>query len=86
VRTTLTLDDDLAQQLKRRARERDVPFKQVVNEALRAGLAAKTTAATPYRMKPRDLRARAGVDLTKALRLAGELEDAELVRKLEQGR
>jgi hypothetical protein len=86
MRTTLTLDDDLAAKLRQRARERDVPFKQVVNDALRAGLASKAPAAKRYRMKPRELRVRADVDLTRALGLASELEDAELVRKLEQGR
>jgi hypothetical protein len=86
VRTTVTLEDDLAEALRQRARERDVPFKRVLNEALRAGLAARTPAARRYRMKGRDLRVRPGVDLDKALRLAAELEDAEIVRKLEQGR
>ena len=38
MRTTLTLDKDVAAQLERLRRERDVPFKQVVNEALRQGL------------------------------------------------
>ena len=86
MRTTLTLDDDLAAELKQRARERDVPFKHVVNEALRAGLAAKSQAATPYRMHPRELGVRPGIDLDRALELAAELEDLEIVRKLEQGR
>ena len=40
----------------------------------------------PYRMKPRKLGVRPGVDVTNALRLAAELEDAEIVRELEQGR
>jgi hypothetical protein len=86
VRTTVTLDDDLAETLRRRARERDVPFKHVLNEAIRAGLVGGTPAARPYQMKPRELGVRAGVDLTKALTLAAELEDAEIARKLEQGR
>jgi Ribbon-helix-helix protein, copG family len=86
MRTTVTLDDDLAETLRRRARERDVPFKQVLNEAIRAGLVRGKPGARRYRMKPRELGVRPGIDLTQALGLAGELEDAELVRKLEQGR
>jgi hypothetical protein len=87
VRTTVTLDDDLAAALKRRSRERDIPFKQAINETIRAGLSGGATAAArPYRMKPRNLEVRPGVDLTKALALAGELEDEDIVRKLEQGR
>jgi hypothetical protein len=38
MRTTLTLEDDLARQLQQLSRERDEPFKRVVNEALRRGL------------------------------------------------
>ncbi len=38
MRTTVTLDDDLAKRLERARRERNLTFKQALNEALRAGL------------------------------------------------
>jgi hypothetical protein len=38
MRTTLTIDEDVAVQLKRLRRERDANFKELVNEALRRGL------------------------------------------------
>lgn len=41
MRTTLTLDPDVARALKRLARESERPFKEIVNEALRAGLASR---------------------------------------------
>ncbi len=37
MRTTLTLDDDLAGLLKQRARELGIPFKEAVNRTIRAG-------------------------------------------------
>lgn len=40
MRTTLTLDDDVSARLAREQRKRKVPFKQVVNDLLRAGLDA----------------------------------------------
>jgi len=40
MRTTLTLDDDVARQLRRRARGEHGGFKRVVNETLRRGLTA----------------------------------------------
>jgi hypothetical protein len=83
MRTTVTLDPDVAARLKERARERGLPFKVVLNEAVRAGLGASSGAARPYRMPARPLGARPGIDLDRATRLAGELEDAEIVRKLE---
>jgi hypothetical protein len=39
VRTTLTLDADVAVQLERIRRRRGMPLKQIVNDALRTGLA-----------------------------------------------
>ena len=89
MRTTLTLDDELARALKKRAFETGRSFKAVVNEALRAGLAAGQAppAARPYRLKPASLGGvRPGIDLDRALGLADALEDGELARKLEQRR
>jgi hypothetical protein len=86
VRTTLTIDDELGKLLKKRAFETGKPFKQVVNEALRLGLqeAGSLRPARVYRLQPEALgAAAAGVNLVKALRFAGDLEDAELARKLE---
>jgi hypothetical protein len=85
MRTTLTLDADLAASLKAEARRSGRPLKQIVNEALRAGLAArKTPSRRRYRLKPASLGGvLPGVDLDKALRLAEALEDEAIARKLE---
>ncbi len=83
MRTTVTLEDDLALQLRERARERDLSFKAVLNEAIRAGLTDSGAPPAPYRMKTSPMRAKPGIDLTQALQLAGQLEDQEIVRKLE---
>ena len=84
MRTTVTLDPDLAAKLKALARERGVSFKEALNGALRRGLGNNApTPKRPYRLPSRALGLRPGVDLEHALHLAGELEDAETVRKLE---
>lgn len=51
MRTTVTLDADLAPQLKRLRRERSVSMARVVNELIRAGLEAPRRRQKPYRMK-----------------------------------
>lgn len=86
MRTTLTIDDALAEELKRRALETGKPFKRVVNETLMAGLQQQAVPkARPYRLNPVSLGApRAAVNLDKALRLADELEDEAVRAKLEQ--
>lgn len=83
MRTTVTLDDDVAARLKELARERGISFKAALNASLRAGFAAERRPSAPYRLHPRPLGVRPGVDLDKALQLAAELEDAEVVRDLE---
>jgi hypothetical protein len=86
MRTTLTLDDDLAAALKEAAHRSGESFKQVVNDALRAGLVAGTTPsrAKRYRVKPVSLGGvRSGVDLDRALQTADALEDEEIARKIE---
>ena len=49
MRTTLTLDDDLADALRQQAKLLDVPFKQVVNDTLRRGLGPSAAEAPPKR-------------------------------------
>lgn len=54
MRTTLTIDDDVAVQLERLRRERDSSLKDVVNDTLRLGLQAAATPTKPrkpFRMK-----------------------------------
>mgnify|MGYP001113757073 CR=1 FL=1 len=85
MRTTLTLESDVARDLKEEARRSGRPLKRVVNDALRAGLAARRAKpARRYRLTPVSLGGvLPGIDLDKALRLAEALEDEAAARKLE---
>jgi hypothetical protein len=76
MRTTLTIDDDLAGLLKRRARELGLPFKDVVNRTLRAGLGeeAKPRRHAAPKTIPHRFGFRPGIDLDKLNQLADELE------------
>ena len=80
MRTTITLEPDVDAVVRRLMRERGLTFKQAVNEAIRAGATGpgrRRAFRTPtFDMGP------SAVPVEKALRLAGELEDEELVRKL----
>lgn len=83
MRTTVTLDADLAAKLRDLARERGVSFKEAINSALRRGLSGGDSGPRPYRLPTQPMGLRPGIDLEKALRVAAELEDAETIRKLE---
>jgi len=58
MRTTLSLEDDVAVRLEREQRRRKASFKETVNEILRAGLDAverRQTPRKPFRTKGLDL-------------------------------
>jgi hypothetical protein len=80
VRTTVTLDPDTRLLIERAMRERGLSFKEAINEAIRVGLGDARSAPRTY-TTPRDMGS-ARVDLTKALRLAADLEDDALARRL----
>lgn len=80
MRTTITLDPDVHALVRKLMRERGIGFKEAVNLAIRVGL-AREPEASPFRTPTFDL-GEPTVPLEKALRLAGELEDEELMRKL----
>jgi hypothetical protein len=79
MRTTLTLDDEVAERLRVLAHERRAPFKQVVNEALRAGLAGLCAEpeSAPYRVQTFAGTFRPGVDPARLNQLADDLEVEE---------
>ncbi|MDR7364330.1 hypothetical protein [Nocardioides marmoribigeumensis] len=62
--------------------ERGVSFKQALNDAIRAG--ARPRRAARFATRTRAM-GTPSLDLDKALALAGEIEDDELVRRLRQG-
>lgn len=87
MRTTVTLDPDVAAKLKQDARDRSVSFKEALNSSVRRGFERGEVKAKPYRLPPaKRLGVRPGVNLVKALQLAGELEDAETIRKMRMGK
>jgi hypothetical protein len=84
MRTTVTLDSDVAAKLKAVARKRGISFKQALNSAVRAGLGGERRAARAFKQYAQPMGLRSGFNLDKALHLAGALEDEEIVRRLER--
>lgn len=76
MRTTLTIDDDLAAILERERVRKGVSLKEVVNSLLRRGLELEQL--TPVRpvvvTRPHDYGFKPGVDLDKLNQLVDELE------------
>ena len=88
MRTTLTLDPDVARMLTDEAHRLRKPFKQVVNDALRRGLGPGGTrpARRRYRVRPHGAALRAGRDPGRLNALVDDVGDRGLVAKLRAGR
>jgi len=77
MRTTLTLDEDVAARLKAEARRAGRPFREVVNETLRLGMAnrARPRARKPFKVVARDLgEVRPGLSFDNVAELLEQVE------------
>ena len=84
VRTTLTLEPEIAARLKSEVRRTGRPLKTVVNEALRRGLGlmGKPSRHVRFEVRPHAFGFRPGIDLERLNQLADELDTEEAARKL----
>jgi len=77
VRTTLTLDEDVAAKLRAESRRSGRSFRDVVNEVLRRGLASRHAipGRRPFKVKTRDLgQLRPGLSLDNIAELIERVE------------
>jgi hypothetical protein len=77
MRTTLTIDEDVANRLKELARESDRSFKDVVNEVVRRGLSAGEVPderTEPFRVVPKACGFKPGIDPLKLNQVYDDLE------------
>jgi hypothetical protein len=83
MRTTLTLEPDVAQALQEVMAKGHTTFKRAVNDTLRAGLAARKPARKKrFRVEPYSCQFLPGVDQNKLGQFLDELEAREVVEKL----
>jgi hypothetical protein len=84
MRTTITLDPDVAARVEQEMKRSGDGLKAVVNRALRLGLGIgdKPVRPAPFRVTPQNLGLLPGVDPDRMNQLADELEVQEYLRKL----
>jgi hypothetical protein len=80
VRTTVTLDPDSLAIVRRLMNDRGLTFKQAVNQAIRSS-SRRGASKRAFRTRTFDMGS-PQVPLDNALRVAAELEDEELMRRL----
>ena len=84
MRTTLTIDDDIAVRIEERRRRDGQSLRHVINRLLREGLRhdQRPPEARKYRTKTHKLHLRPGFDAARLNRLADEIEtDTHLERE-----
>lgn len=75
MRTTITLEDDVAAKLKAQVRKTGRPFKEVVNEALRIGLLPRHSVQNrPVKINARPLGLRPGLNYDSFSELLEQVE------------
>ncbi|MGH2601713.1 MAG: hypothetical protein ACRDQW_00295 [Haloechinothrix sp.] len=83
MRTTITLEPDVEALVRKLMAERGLSFKEAVNSALRDAL---TSSGREQFRTPTFAMGTPAVPLEHALRVAAELEDAEIRRKQSVGK
>ena len=79
VRTTLTLDPDVAQLVDEAVHRARTSMKQVINDALRRALSQPPSRREPYHLPVHEAALQPGLDLAGFNRLADELEDEAIL-------
>lgn len=83
MRTTVTLDSDVADKLKAYAHREKLSFKQALNELIRRGLRAQQEPSKRgrFKVKPHHGGFRPGIDLGRLNQLVDELEVRDFTRE-----
>ena len=83
MRTTLTLEPDLAKKLRDLAHRRGQSFKQTLNEVVRRGLAAQAqrSRGARYTVEPHQGGFRPGIDRGKLNQLVDQLEVEDFIEE-----
>lgn len=75
MRTTVTLQEDVARAVERLRRERGSGVSEIVNDLIRRGLAQPQTAAAPFRQRSSEMHAR--LDVTNVGEVLDSIEGPE---------
>ena len=88
MRTTIDLDESLLARLRDEAHREGVSFRALLTRVILRGLEPPSpTKNVEYKPPSFSMgQVREGINLVKALQLAGDLEDEEIIRKMTLGR
>lgn len=81
MRTTVTLDPDTEQIIRRRMREMGMSFKEALNDAIRSSV---SRGPEEFRTATASM-GESAVNLDRALQIVAELEDDDLIRRMRTG-
>ena len=82
MRTTVTLDDDTAELVRRRMEQRKVSFKQALNDAIRDGVGGSRRVDFHTDVVSMG---HPSTNLDRALQIAAQLDDNALILRMQSG-
>jgi hypothetical protein len=88
MRTTLTLEPEVARRVEAEMRRTRKTLKAVINDALKAGLGmtGKTEMLPPFKVRAHDFGFHPGIDHDRMNQLSDELETEAILEKIRQGK
>ena len=88
MRTTLTLEPEVARRVESEMQRTRKTLKAVINDALKVGLGLDTKSVTtqPFRVEPHSFGFPPGIDRDRMNQLADELETEAILEKIRRGR
>jgi hypothetical protein len=81
MRTTLTIEPDVAQQIRRRMAQTGHPLRRVINDALRIGLSSDKKTEVRFKVEPHSFGFKPGIDSDKLNQLVDDLETEEFLKR-----
>lgn len=89
MRTTVTIDDDVARELRARARRTEKSFKEILNDCLRLAFSMSRSPMRkmkPFHVRPHRSAFRAGIDTEKLNQLVDQLDAESRLQSLRRTR
>jgi hypothetical protein len=82
MRTTLTLDPDVARLVEDAVHRERRPMKQIINDALRSALGRPARGGPPFTVEVHESDLQPGLDLAGFNRLADDLDDQAILASM----
>lgn len=86
MRTTVDIDQDLLDKVRRRAEAEGLSFREALNQAIYRGLAKEQSKREPFVMPVHSFEFDPSINIDKIRAYIDDLDDEEMLRKMDLGK